>query len=167
MRGRPFVVEWRAEDTVEALKAAYQAERDREVRVRLHSLWLLRSGWSLAPVADVVGASYSSVQRWVRWYRRDGLAEVGAHRRAGKGQPRFLTAEQEAKVADEVATGRFRTAAEIRDWVAAQFAVEYKVEGIYTLMKRLKCRPKVPRPVHEKADPQAQAAWKKGGLRRR
>jgi transposase len=166
MIGRPFKVEWRAEDTVEALKAGYQAERDRERRVRLHSLWLLRSGWRLADVAEVVGADYSSVQRWVAWYRRGGLAEVLAHRRAGKGQPRFLNPVQEAQVSEVVSTGRFGTAAEIRDWIAAEFAVEFKVEGIYTLLQRLKCRPKVPRPIHEKADLEAQADWKKGGSTR-
>jgi transposase len=163
MVGRPFKVAWRAEDTVEALKAAYQAERDRERRAQLQSLWLLRSGWQMGPVAEAVGANYRSVQRWVAWYRQGGLAEIRAHRRAGKGQPRFLSAEQEAKVAAEVSTGRFRTAAEIRAWIAEEFGVEFKVEGVYTLMQRLKCRPKVPRPIHEKTDQAQQAAWKKGG----
>ena len=47
MRGRPFEVSWRQEDTPEALKAPYQGERDPELRTRLHGLWLLRSGWRL------------------------------------------------------------------------------------------------------------------------
>src|SRR5215210_7275359 len=137
MVGRPFKVEWREGDTVEALKAAYQAERDRERRVRLHSLWLLRAGRRLAEVAEVVGADYTSVQRWVRWYRAGGLAEVMAHRRAGKGQPRFLTADQEGQVSAEVATGRFRTAAEIQTWISGEFGVTFQLKSIYTLMKRL------------------------------
>ena len=39
MRGRAFEVTWREEDTSEALKAAYQGERDIELRTRLHGLW--------------------------------------------------------------------------------------------------------------------------------
>jgi len=39
MRGRVFEVSWAQEDTTEALKAAYQGERDRELRTRLHGLW--------------------------------------------------------------------------------------------------------------------------------
>jgi len=47
MGGRRFLVTWCEEDTAEALKAAYQGERDLEFRTRLHGLWLLRSGWRL------------------------------------------------------------------------------------------------------------------------
>ena len=41
MRGRRFLVTWCEEDTEEALKAAYQGERELEFRTRLHGLWLL------------------------------------------------------------------------------------------------------------------------------
>ena len=36
MIGQPFRVDWRREDTPEALKAAYQSERDVTLRSRLH-----------------------------------------------------------------------------------------------------------------------------------
>ena len=69
MRGRPFRVEWRAEDVPEAMKARYQAERDGMVRMQLHALWLLRIGWKMAEVALAVGSHYRTVQDWVAWYR--------------------------------------------------------------------------------------------------
>ena len=47
MRGRRFLVTWCEGDTAEALKAAYQGERDLEFRTRLHGLWLMRCGWRL------------------------------------------------------------------------------------------------------------------------
>jgi transposase len=81
----------------------------------------------------------------------------------GKGQEPFLTDEAQEQVAEEVATGRFRTAAEIRDWIAEQYRVIYKTGSIYSLMHRLRCNPKVPRPMHAKADQEQQASWKKGG----
>ena len=163
MRGRPFRVTWREEDTLEALKAAYQGERDIEPRTRLHGLWLLRSGWRLRSVAAAVGVHYRTVQRWVGWYREGGLPKILSHKMGGKGQKPFLTREDESGVAEEVATGRFRTAGEIREWIAEQYGVSYKIGGIYSLMHRLRCSPKVPRPVHAKADQEQQAAWKKGG----
>jgi transposase len=162
MKGRPFEVDWRETDSPEALKAAYQRERDPQVRTRLHGLWLLRCGWRLDRVAEVVGAHYRSVQRWVAWYRKGGLAEVQKHRLGGQGPMPFLSPEVERQVSDEVAEGRFRTAGEIRDWIAEQYEASYTMGGIYTLLKRLKCSPKVPRPVHTKTDREAQAAWKKG-----
>ena len=156
------MIEWRTEDTADALKAAYLGARDRWVRMRLQALWLLRRGWRLEQVAEAVGTEYRSVQRWVAWYRRGGLAEVQAHAMGGVGQPAWLTADQQEAVATSVATGRFRTAAEIRDWIAEQYGVDYTVAGVYSLLDRLRCSPKVPRPVHAETDRAQQTAWKKG-----
>lgn len=164
MMGRPWRVEWRPEDTAEALKAAYQRERDPEVRTRLHGLWLLRSGRRLGDTAAVVGVHYRSVQRWVEWYRTGGVAAVCAHHAGGHGQPSRLTPEQEAALAEEAAKGSFTTTADALAWVAQQFGVSYRPKGMYTVLQRIRCRPKVPRPIHVKADPDAQAAWKKGAV---
>ena len=163
MRGRPFRVEWRAEDTPEALKARYQAERDGKVRTRLHALWLLRIGWKMAEVASAVGSHYRTVQDWVVWYRSGGLEEVAAHKQAGKGQPSFLSAEQQRELVEQVSTGRFRTAGEIRDWIEAEWGVSYSLGSVYHVLRRLGCSRRVPRPRHEKADAAGQRTWKKGG----
>ena len=164
MRGRRFLVAWCEGDTAEALKAAYQGERDLELRTRLHGLWLLRCGWRLLWVAAALGAHYRTVQRWVAWYREGGVGNVLSHKMGGKGQAPFLTAEAQEQVAKEVETGRFRTVAEIREWIAGQYGVTYTEGGAYSLMRRLQCSPKVPRPLHAKADEEQQASWKKGGL---
>ena len=163
MRGRPFEVTWRGEDTTEGLKAVYRRERDIELRTRLQGLWLLRSGRRLSSVAAAVGVHYRTVQTWVGWYRKGGVAEVVSHKMGGKGQEPFLTDQAQEQVSEEVATGRFRTAGEIRDWIAEEYGVTYKMGGIYSLMHRLRCSPKVPRPLHAKADQEQQASWKKGG----
>ncbi|HVE68193.1 MAG TPA: winged helix-turn-helix domain-containing protein, partial [Solirubrobacteraceae bacterium] len=49
-------------------------------------------------------------------------------------------------------------------WVAERWGVHYTEGGMYALLQRLRCAPKVPRPVHEKADTAAQARWKKTSL---
>ena len=163
MRGRPFEVVWREEDTTEALKAVYRRERDIELRTRLQGLWQLRSGRRLTSVAATVGVHYRTVQTWVAWYREGGLANVLSHKMGGKGQEPYLSDQAQEQVAEEVATGRFRTAGEIRDWIAERYGVVYKVGGIYSLMHRLRCAPKMPRPIHAKTDQEQQASWKKGG----
>jgi len=160
-------MEWAAADTPAALQQRYQAERDPQRRSQLHGLWLLRRDWTLEAVAEAVGVHYRTVQRWAAWYRDGGLAEFARHKLGGKGNPPRLTPAQQAEVANEVATGRFRTAAEIRDWIQATYGVTYTEGGMYSLLGRLRCRPKVPRPQHVKADEAAQTAWKKGAANRR
>ena len=151
-RGRQLTIEWAAGDDEAGLYARYRRERRADVRPRLHALWLVRTGRTTREAADVLGVDERTVQRWLAWYRA-----------GSPGAPSFLTPEQKAELADAVATGRFRTAAEIRRWVVEQWGVSYTEGGMYALLGRLRCAPKVPRPVHEKTDQLAQARWKKGG----
>ena len=60
MIGRPLRIDWRAEDSPEALKASYQGEQDIILRTRLHGLWLVRSGWQLGAAARAVGVHQRS-----------------------------------------------------------------------------------------------------------
>ena len=128
------------------------------MRTRLQALWLLRAGWTVQATAAAVGVHYRTVQRWLGDYRDGG---------GGTGQPRRLTPEQEAALEAHAATGALRTASAAGRWIEEQFGVTYAAGGIYSLLARLRIRPKVPRPVNPKADPAAQAAWQKGGSRRR
>lgn len=146
-----------------ALRELYRRQDEGEVRTRLHGLWLLRSGWGMEQVAQVVGVHYRTVQRWVGWYRQGGVAEVCARHGAGHGKSSWLTPTQEAAVVEEAAKGTFTTAGDVRNWVAQQFGVTYRPSGIYGLLRRVRCHPKVPRPIHARADLLVQDTWKKGG----
>jgi putative transposase len=118
-------------------------------------------------VAALVGTTYRTVQRWVAWHRAGSLEAIRTHRMGGHGQTPRLTEEQQEQMAAEVATGRFRNAVAIRAWVVETFGVAYTEGGMYSLLERLRCKPMVPRPVHEKTNLAEQEAWKKGDSQRR
>jgi transposase len=155
-----LVLAW--QDEADALYAQYRQEIKPDLRPRWHGLWLLRTGHTVRETAAVLGVHERSVQHWVAWYRAGGLEAVAAHRKAGKGTRARLSPEQQALLRAETATGRFRTAAEVVTWVQERFGVGYTVSGMHQLLRRLRCKPTVPRPA-EKADPVAQEGWKKGG----
>jgi transposase len=163
-RGRPLVLAW--QDEADALYRRYRQETKPDLRPRWHALWLLRTGTTAREAARVLGVHERSVQQWIAWYRIGGMGEVAAHRKAGKGTRARLTGEQHAVLLAEAATGRFRTAAEVVTWVEERCGAVYTVSGMHQLLRRLHCRPKVPRPLAEKADPIAQEGWKKGGVAR-
>jgi transposase len=102
------------------------------------------------------------VQQWIAWYRTGGVHEVAVHRKAGKGTRARLTGEQQAALLAEAATGRFRTAAAPVVWVQEAFGAVYTESGMHQLLRRLRCKPKIPRPLAENASPVAQEAWKRG-----
>jgi transposase len=156
------VIGWQEADSARALKDRYGREAVGEVRTRLHALWLLREGRSVTETAQVVGVHYRTVQRWMTDYRQGGVDAVVARRSGGHGRAARLSAEQAEAVRSAAATGVFRTAAQVREWIEDQFGVAYGEGGIYSVLARLRVHPKVPRPVNPKADHAAQEAWKKG-----
>src|SRR5215216_2098680 len=116
-RGRKLTVAWAEADDAAGLYERYRRERRPDVRPRLHALWLVRTEHTTREAAGVLGVDERTVQRWLGWYRAGGLAPLEGRHAGSQGAPSFLTAEQKVELAEEVATGRFRTAAEIRAWV--------------------------------------------------
>jgi transposase len=160
---KPVAVDWA--ETAAELEGRYRAERDVERRKRLGALWRVRAGDRVAAAGRVAGVGGRTVERWLAWYRAGGLADV-LRRTPGHGatgQPHRLTAEQRAGLLEEAGRGGFRTSEEARAWVAAEYGVAYRPGGFSTSLRRLGVRPRVPRPVAEKADPARQEAWKAGG----
>lgn len=91
-----------------------------------------------------------------------GLEEVVSHRMKGLGQPKFLIEPQERELTDEVASGRFRTGGEIREWIESEYGVSYTPGSGYGLLARPVRFPGAPRGLHEKADVKARESWKRG-----
>lgn len=161
-RGRPLSITW--EETADELYRCYRQEKNPHRRDRLQVLWLVRVGKTLTEASQVVGISYSTVKRWIDWYRRAGLDPVlrrtPGHAASGTGS--YLTPERQARLRREADGGVFRTAREVQRWIEQQWGIGYSRKGIYSLFRRMKITWKVPRPQSDQADPDEQAAWKKG-----
>ena len=160
MRGKIVQVEWH--DDAASLKRAYSTAGAGEVKARLHLLWLVREGKQIKEAACVVGVHVRTGQQWLAWYRTGGLDKVVQQKPCGKGRsPRLSTQGQQALLTHLSESGA-STALELCKWVEEQFGVVYTDKGMYGLLKRLKVKKKVPRPLNVKADLQVQEAYKKG-----
>lgn len=161
MPGYRVQVEWQEE--VDELKALYKAQRDVQDRARLQALWYLRQGRTVNAVAALVGHHPRTIQDWVAWYRRGGIAEVLRHRHGGqRDRPRRLTREQESALKALAAKGKIRAIGEGVEW-AKEHGVAYTYWGMRHVFERLGLQKKVPRPRNPKASAIEQEAWKKGG----
>jgi len=167
VRGRPLRVNWRPEDTEAALKAAFRAERDPALRLRVQALWRIRAGDTIVDAAARVGVTERTARAWVARYRAGGLAALRTQSRPPPPPPSHLTADQWQAVRDHLRTGTPRTVAQLRAWIAAQWQRAYTIEGLRRALHRERMRRKVPRPRHVKTDRAVQTAWKKGGAHRR
>ncbi len=162
--GRTLELEW--QETASELKKRYCKERNSERRTRLQALWHLRCGKKMKEVADLVGIAYRTLQYWVAWYRHGGLTEVMQRIKGhgNQGRPRKLNDLQQRALTAKVALGFFRTVWDAIQWVQDRWKVVYTYTGLHSCLRRLTCRPKVPRPRSVKADVEAQNEWKATGL---
>jgi len=103
-------------------------------------------------------------ERWVRWYEAGGLEEVARHRLGSGVRPyEAWTPAQAQRLREAVSEGRFRTIGEAMAWCEKELGVAVSYKKLYYWFRRWGYRKKVPRPMAEKADVQAQEGWKKGG----
>ncbi len=162
MSGAIEPVDW--QQGADELHERYRAERNLEARKRLGALWLVRRGESVSAAAQSIGVGRRTLTRWLSWYRRGGLEEVLSRRpgHGALGKECRLSEHQQRELVQRAGDGEFRTYEEARRWVEKEWGVEYRYKGMYAVLARLGVRPKVPRPTAEKADPEAQEAWKRG-----
>lgn len=161
--GRSLQVEW--QESSEELKQKYRAEKHPQRRERLFVLWHLHSGKQIRQMSKMIGTDERVIQRWVSWYRSGGLEEV-LRRVTGHnttGAAAYLNLHQQKALATRVKLGDFRTVWDVLEWVEARWRIRYSYEGMRSVMKRNQCVLKVPRPQSEKANPQQQGDWQKGG----
>ncbi len=136
MRGRPLVIQW--EESEEELYRLLRRERNGHRRARYQALWMLRRGHNIGEVSQTVGVDYRTAQRWVSWYRKEGLDAVIRRTPgyAAPGQPSRLSREQIEQLTARADTGAFRTVRDAMTWVEREFGVTYTYTGMHALLNR-------------------------------
>ncbi len=148
----------------ELIGLAKREKRATMVR-RLQVVILAKRARTAPQIVEATSVSRRTVQEWVQRYNVGGLEGLADRRRGGNR--RHLTADQETQVCqylDRAAADphdSVRRGEDLRRWLEAQFGVLFSLTGVYDLLHRLGYSCLVPRPRHAKADPQAQAAFKK------
>jgi transposase len=140
-------------------------ERRAQQRLRLQVIILALKGHTARQVSQAVGLSLRTVQECVRRYNGAGVPGLVERRRGG--MHRYLSAVQEEELRTHLNRAAadpragIRRAAELRGWLQEHFQVLYSLSGLYELLHRLGYSWLMPRPRHGRADPAAQAAFKK------
>ena len=157
--------EWGPGDVAE-MKLRVGTERDAVQRDKYRAVIQAMGGREAPDIAHGLGRSRRAVQAWVYAYRDGGVDALA--RGKGTGQPPKLARHLEApflarfgagptEADGGVCTLRGLDAVRI---LAAEFGADYTLDGAYGLLHRLGYSCLTPRPVHEKNDPVAAAAFR-------
>ena len=154
--------------TAEELYDLSRLTADERYARRLRALAMVLEGCSRGLTARAQGVDTTTLARWVRRYNAEGLQ--GLRSRPSGGSRCRLDERQQATVKGWMDEGpdlerdgvtRWRVA-DIRDRIEREFGVEYTVEGVRRLLRRLGFRHVSARPLHPKADPERQQAFREG-----
>ena len=154
---------------VAELEARYRRARDPVARSHWQIMWLLADGVPTAEAARVTGYSVNWVREVARRYREDGPTGLGDRRHTNPGAAPLLTPAQQAELrvalAGPAPDGGLWTCRQVAAWIGTAIGRPVAEARGWEYLRRLGFTPQRPRPRATRADPEAQAAFKKGGSR--
>ena len=119
----------------QAIQEQRRQASDRRIYQRLSTLLWIDEGRTREEVADLLGVSSRQVGDWLRIFRNQGLEELCTlHYR---GDPGRLRPAQVERLKQEIATGVFHNAEQVRAWIEERFGVAYTASGVKDLMHRI------------------------------
>src|SRR4051795_3041486 len=108
---------------------------DRRIYQRLSAVLRSDDGRTREEIADLVGVSARQVGQWLRIFRNKGLDELCTLHY--QGDPGRLGPAQVERIRQEIETGVFHNADQIRTWIESTFGVTYSASGVKDLLRRI------------------------------
>src|SRR4051794_21383417 len=112
-----------------------RAAENRRIYQRLSVLLWIDDGRTREEAAQLVGVSTRQVGQWLRIFRNKGLDQLCTLHY--QGDPGRLGPAQVQRLKQEIATGVFHNAEQVRTWVREVLGVDYSISGLKDLLRRI------------------------------
>src|SRR3954465_8344213 len=109
--------------------------QDRRIYQRLSAVLWSDDGRTREEIAELVGVSTRQVGQWFRIFRNKGLDPLCTLHY--QGDPGCLRPAQIERLKQEIATGAFHNAEQVRTWVLDTWGMAYSISGIKDLLRRI------------------------------
>lgn len=152
--------------TTEELKHLFRKEKDFRLAIRIRAVYLGLMGQSAPEIAMLLGYSRRTIQRWIHAYNqkgREGLKDIpgrGVHGKLNQDQLQWLRQRIDEGPRPEDGVCVFH-GKDIQRIIKQQFNVDYCLNSVYNLLRRLGYSYVSSRPEHPKGNPEARKAFKK------
>jgi transposase len=146
-------------------KQLAQAEKDGRTRIRYLALYHFQMNKSRYAIAELLGVSRTSVNKWVSDYLNDGIGALTSKK--SPGRPASLSPYDKQQLARYVEchatkdNGGRLIAEDIRQYIIKQFKVDYKLGNIYRLLQEMGFSWITSRSKHPKQSQASQDVFKK------
>src|SRR4051812_25364766 len=134
-----------------------RAAENRRIYQRLSVLLWIDDGRTREEAAQLVGVSTRQVGQWLRIFRNKGLDQLCTLHY--QGDPGRLGPAQVQRLKQEIATGVFHNAEQVRTWVREVLGVDYSISGLKDLLRRIGASYHKVSGFFWKADVEEQRRW--------
>jgi len=152
--------------TLDQLFQAAKDEPNPTTARRIQAVAMAQQLLTSAKIAQLLGEDARLIRDWVTRYNRRGIDAL-SHQR-GAGRKPNLAPKKEQAFKDRIESGPTDAdkvsvlhGKDYQRILEQEFDTVHSLSGVYHLLHRLGYSWLMPRPQHEKADPQAQADFKK------
>jgi transposase len=154
--------------TSEEITQRYRACTDGVEKTHWHIIWLLDQGQHVPAVAAELGYSEDWVRTIVHRYRDLGADGLTDRRRSNPGAKPLVSAavrtELQARLAEPPDDGGLWSGPKVAVWLSDRVGRPIAPQRAWEVLRDLGFTPQRPRPTAVATDPDAHAAFKKGGL---
>jgi len=126
---------WDATEEINILNRRLKEEKNPETRDRIRGIILLKKGYRLQEIANIMGVNRRTVYNWRKRYEEEGIE--GLKTREKPGRKRKLYDEDMDKLKDLLKQKEYWTTREVRDLIKIEFGIEYTLRHITRILRKL------------------------------
>ena len=146
-------------ESIEELKILYKKQSKSKVKLRLKSLIYTKEKRykTQTILATHLGINYSSLKRWFKQYKEEGLSSL-LDLKSGGNKSSIITEEVHKKLEEKLhdSTNPLKGYWDAQQWLKTNFNLDMKYNTVRTyLIRHFKTKIKTPRKSHYKKDQQA------------
>lgn len=151
--------------TTEELKQLAHSTSNARLRTRYLAAYHFSRGYNRTAIAEMLGASRTSVNAWISAYLNSGID--GLQSKKYPGRPTQLTDKQIASLKSYVEKNAVKEdggrliAEDVRQYIIKTFQIEYQLSNIYRLLRAIGFSWITSRSRHPKQSKEAQELFKK------
>jgi transposase len=150
--------------TQEQVECQYKSSHEKHDRERLLAVSMAYEKNSLKFISSTLKRGRATIARWIKAYKEGGTKQL--LKRLHRGRKASLSQPIQLKLIEKLISGKYKTAKEIQTWLKTDCGVSLKLNAIYYWLGYTRASWILPRPEHEKGDPEAKENFKREILSR-
>jgi transposase len=150
--------------TQEQVECQYKSSHEKHDRERLLAVSMAYEKNSLKFISSTLKRGRATIARWIKAYKEGGTKQL--LKRSHEGRKASFSQDIQLKLIEKLKSGQYKTAKEIQTWLQTDCDVSLKLDAVYYWLRYLRASWKLPRPNHEKRNPEARESFKREILSR-